>query len=178
MNSGKVFEDNFKKSVNQEKIYYQRVKDSPASFGQDSNFVRFTLNNPYDCFMFYDRCFFPTELKTTKNNSLSIQRDKTEKGKMIKLCQIDGLTDASQYKYIYAGFIINFTDEDNKENDKVYWLNIKSFNRFLKENDKKSINKKDVVEYGAIEIDKTLKKVHYKYNIEKLLDDIIMREGV
>ena len=73
MNSGKRFEKDWAKSINQDKIYYMRLKDSPASFGKDSKFVRFTANNPYDNFCFYKRMLFPFELKQ-RPSTLKISR--------------------------------------------------------------------------------------------------------
>jgi recombination protein U len=168
LNSGKVFENNFKKSV-PENIYYMRMKDSPSSFSQQNGgVVRFTSNNPYDNFMFYKYHFFPFELKSTQSTSFSIQMEKMEKGKDIKLHQIQGLTIASEYEGICAGFILDFRKSDN-----TYFLNIKEFNKFLARSDKKSINEKDVFDIGGILIEKKLKKINYTYNIEKLMQDIL-----
>ena len=124
MNTGKVFEQNFKKSVDKSKIYFVRLKDSPSSFGQDSSKVRFTANNPYDNFCFYERTLFPLELKSTKSTSFSFQRDKKEKSKNIKLSQIEGLTEASKYNGVYAGFVFNF------DKGETVWMDIKDFNDF------------------------------------------------
>ena len=177
-NSGKIFENNFKSSIDKNEIYYQRIKDNPSSFGGDSSFVRFTLNNPYDGFCFYKGCLFPIELKTTKNNTVSIQREKSEKGKMIKKHQIEGLTEADNFENIYAGFLFHFSDIENKENDKTYWLSIVDFNAFLSNSDKKSINIKDIVTHNGLEVNKRLKKVHYKYEVKEMLDNIIFLKSV
>ena len=170
MNTGKVFEQNFKKSVDESKIYFLRLKDSPASFGQDSSKVRFTANNPYDNFCFYERTLFPLELKSTQGTSFSFQRDKKEKGKNIKLSQIEGLTLASQHEHIYAGFVFNFAKGE------TVWMDIRNFNKFYAATDKQSINYQDMVEYGCIHIKKHLKKVNYSYEVLECLNDII-KEG-
>ena len=169
MNTGKVFEQNFKKSVDESKIYYLRLKDSPASFGQDSSKVRFTADNPYDNFCFYERTLFPLELKSTKGTSFSFQRNKKEKGKNIKLSQIEGLTIASKYKGIYAGFIFNF------DKGETVWMNIKDFNSFYNNTTKKSINYQDILQYDCVHIEKHLLKVNYRYEIKNLLDEIIKK---
>ena len=169
MNTGKVFEQNFKKSVDESKIYFVRLKDSPASFGQDSSKVRFTANNPYDNFCFYERTLFPLELKSTKSTSFSFQRDKKEKGKNIKLSQIEGLTEASQYNGVYAGFVFNF------DNGETVWMNIKDFNSFYNTTTKKSINYQDILQYDCVFIEKHLLKVNYRYEITKFLDEIIKK---
>lgn len=169
MNTGKVFEQSFKKSVDESKIYFIRLKDSPASFGQDSSKVRFTADNPYDNFCFYERTLFPLELKSTKSTSFSFQKNKKEKGKNIKLSQIEGLTKASQYNGVYAGFVFNF------DNGETVWLNIKDFNHFYNTTTKKSINYQDILHYDCVIIEKHLLKVNYRYEIEKLLKEIIKK---
>jgi recombination protein U len=171
MNSGKVFENNWKKSI-PENVYYMRIKDSPSSFGMDSAATRFTLQNPFDGFIFYDGCFFPLELKSTQSSSMSIQRDKSEKSKMIKLCQIDGLQSASVYDGVYAGFLMDFRGSES-----TFYFAVSDFVRFLNATDKKSINEKDVIEYGGIIIQKQKKKIHYKYDVLGLLSRITERRG-
>ena len=177
MNEGKQFEQDLKGSVDTKKIYFERVKDSASSFGADSKMTRFTLNNPYDCFCFYNNRFYPIELKSTKGTSFSIQFDKKEKGKMVKLNQIQGLSRAAEYEGVYAGFIFNFRNY-NIENptNSTYWFNIKDFNKFLLDTNKKSINEKDMIQYGAIRIANTIKKVHYKYDLTTLLEEIVAKE--
>lgn len=169
MNTGKVFEQNFKKSVDESKVYFVRLKDSPASFGQDSSKVRFTANNPYDNFCFYERTLFPLELKSTKTTSFSFQRDKKEKGKNIKLSQIEGLTKASEYNDVYAGFVFNF------DGGETVWINIRDFNKFYNTTSKKSINYQDIMQYDCVIIEKHLLKVNYRYEITKFLDEIIKK---
>ena len=165
---GKIFEQQWKNSIDKEKMYYFRLKDNPSSFGKDSVSVRFTLNNPYDCFIFYNRFFFPMELKSTELTSISIQRRKEDNGKMIKINQINGLLEANEYNGIFPGFIFDFRLSGN-----TYWLSINNFNLFMIENDKKSINEKDVIKYKGININKTKKRTRYVYDIEELLLNII-----
>lgn len=169
MNTGKVFEQNFKKSVDESKIYYLRLKDSPASFGQDSSKVRFTADNPYDNFCFYERTLFPLELKSTKTTSFSFQRNRKEKGKNIKLSQIEGLTKASKYNGVYAGFVFNF------DGGETVWMDIRDFNKFYNTTSKKSINYQDILQYDCVIIKKHLLKVNYRYEITKFLNEIIKK---
>lgn len=164
---GKIFEQQWKKSVSDD-MYYLRLKDNPSSFGQDSNFVRFTLDNPFDCFIFYNGFLFPMELKSTELSSISIQRTKEDKGKMIKLNQIKGLLESNRYDKIHSGFIFDFRNTNN-----TYWLSIDGFNRFLENSNKKSINEKDIIEYKGILVTKVIKRVKYIYNIKELLNKIV-----
>lgn len=168
MNPGKKFEQNFSKSI-PEDIYFLRIKDSASSFSPNSK-SRFTPNNPYDFLIFYKGNLFPMELKSTNKKSLSIQRTKEEKSKEIKYHQIDSLSTVNTYNGIYAGLVLDFRNEN------TYWISIESFNNFLLENDKKSINIEDVKKYNGILINKSKIRVNYKYNIERLLFDIINTE--
>lgn len=97
------------------------------------------------------------ELKSTKSKSIPFST--TDNKKSIKKCQIVGLTRASKYKGVIAGFVLNF-----RELEKTYFLNIVDFNRFTSSTEKKSINEKDVIEYGGVLIPQRLKKVKYVYD--------------
>lgn len=166
MNAGKDFELQWKSSMTKD-LYYLRIKDSASSFGMDSDKTRFTPKNPYDCFVFYKRCLFPMELKSTQSTSISIQRNKDDKGKMIKLHQIKALTQANQFVGVFSGFIFNFRDTE------TYWLSIENFNSFLSESNKKSINENDVIKYKGIIVSRILKKVNYTYHVSDLLDKVL-----
>lgn len=164
-NEGKKFEQDWKNSIPQD-VYYFRLKDTPSSFGQDSGSVRFTLSSPFDCFVFYSGKLFPLELKSTKDKSISIQRSKDEPTKMIKYNQIVGLKESSKYNGVFPGFVFNFRESE------TYWLSIEKFMEFLSNNDKKSINENDVIEYNGILIGRKKKRVRYIYNIYDLLEKI------
>ena len=153
--------------------------------------MRFTITNDYDMFLFL-KYLFPMELKSSgidafsfgnvmptteewkgkSDGGLNVEEKKEIKsiwkGKTIKLNQVVGLRKASVYNGVYAGFLFNFRKKDNE----TYWLNIKDFLRFHKDTNKVSINKKDVIEYGGIQTNQTLKRIHYKYNVIQLLCDI------
>lgn len=165
MNSGKQFEQDFKNSISKN-IYWLRLNDPAQSFG-DNKTLRFSPNNPYDIFIYLYPNYFPFELKSTQGTSFSIQKNKEEKGKDIKLNQIEGLTKASQYDGVCAGFIFNFRKVEH-----TYWLNIKSFNGFNINTIKKSINENDVIEFGGILIGQRKKKVRYSYDVDKMIEDI------
>jgi|GEM_PF-334212 len=169
-NEGKRFEENIKNSANVKTMYFERIKDSPASFGNNdsSGVIRFTSKNPYDSFVFYKYRFFPLELKSTKGTSMSIQREKSQKGKMIKLHQIEGLKRAATYEGIIAGFLLDFRTSEN-----TFFININDVVRFMNENSKGSINEKDVINYNGVLIEKVKKKVNYRYDLEKLFDGLI-----
>lgn len=167
MNSGKIFENNFKNSIPKD-IYWIRLKDPAQSFGNNSNNnLRFSLPNPYDYLLYTNKSLFVFELKSNQGTSFSIQHSKEEKGKDIKLNQINGLTKASVHSGAYAGFVFNFRKTNN-----TYWLDIRKFNEFNSMTEKKSINEKDVINLSGIEIRSEIKKVNYKYFIGELLEKI------
>ena len=165
-NPGKIFEDNFRDSV-ESNMYFYRLRDSASAFGGGSEHLRFSISNDYDCFIYKEPSFFPLELKSNKGTSFSIQKIKEEKGKDIKLNQISGLTKAGEHEGVYSGLILDFRKSGN-----TYWLNIKDFNVFNNGTEKKSINEKDVIEFGGIKIRSQIKKINYKYYIGELLEKI------
>lgn len=168
---GKLFEEQWKRSI-PEDVYYLRLKDNPSSFGKDSSFVRFTLNNPFDCLVFYNGFLFPLELKSTSSKSISIQTKKEEKGKMIKINQIEGLSKSNKYENIFSGFLFDF-----RESEKTFWMGINDFLKFQEENNKKSINEKDIIKYNAIEVEKERKKTRYVFSVKKLIEDVVVKNG-
>jgi penicillin-binding protein-related factor A (putative recombinase) len=165
-NEGKKFESDFQKSI-PEDVYFYRLRDTASAFGGGSDFLRFSSQNHYDCFLYKHPFFYPTELKSNQGTSFSIQHTKEEKGKDIKLHQIEGLTAASKFSGAYAGLILNFRKTGN-----TYWLDIRNFNRFNEGTEKKSINEKDVQEFGGIGIRSEIKRVRYKYFIGELIEKI------
>lgn len=95
---------------------------------------------------------------------------------MIKAHQIKSLIEFSQHEGVFAGFILNFRNDSNIEDNVAYWMSIQNFSTFLAENDKKSINRLDCIHYGAIIIEQKLKRVNYVYNIRGMLDEIAKKE--
>ena len=168
---GKLFEEQWKRSI-PEDVYYLRLKDNPSSFGKDSSFVRFTLNNPFDCLVFYNGFLFPLELKSTSSKSISIQTKKEEKGKMIKINQIEGLSKSNKYENIFSGFLFDF-----RESEKTFWMGINDFLKLKEENNKKSINEKDIIKYNAIDVEKEKKKTRYVFSVKKLIEDVVVKNG-
>lgn len=173
-NEGKIFEQSFQESLEKEGLYVFRVKDNPSSFGgQSQSVVRFTLNNPYDFIVYQYPYYYALELKSTKSNAFSFNIwDKKDsnyvKTAMIKKHQIEGLTKAIQYKGVISGFVFNFRNEDSTKQE-TYFLSINDFNDFIKDTNKKSINKLDVKKYKGTLIEQEIKKVKYNYNISKWL---------
>ena len=49
---------------------------------------------------------------------------------------------------------------------------IQNFNKFLNNEDKKSINIIDIVKYGCIKVEQVKLRTHYHYDIKGLFDKI------
>lgn len=140
-------------------VWIYRLKDNAASFGGSQN-TRFASHNMCDYIMFHDdtRTFYCLELKSTQGTSVPLT--------MIRDNQIEELTNAGKHD-IVAGFVVNYR---NKNND-TYFIEICDFNRMISEIDKKSFNIKDLKKYNAIPINSECKKVNYKYNIKKFVNE-------
>lgn len=170
-NVGKQFEQNWKANVPSHCMYY-RLPDPPQSFNK-TDALRFSWKNPCDSFLFdgNSRTFYALELKTSKSKSFSYEKEKnTNKTANIHFHQIDGLNKLAEINYIVSGFIFNFRYED-KGTEKTYFQEICDFNSMVNELDKKSFNESDLLKYNPILIEQTLKKVNYKYNVAKFLQE-------
>lgn len=172
---GKIFERNFAQAAERQQIFCLRLNDSSQAYQADTkNKTHFTPHNKCDFLLHFKGIILPFELKSTKFKSISIQRtDEDEKTYMIKKHQIDSLIKLSQYDEVIAGFILNFrTEEDNGDivDDNTYFISIQQFSNFLYENDKSSINKLDVINYGGIRLDCTKMRKYFTYDINKLLN--------
>lgn len=173
-NSGKIFEEDFKKSI-PDYCLLIRLPDPPQSFTQRSD-TRFSKKNPCD-FIMYDsksRLLFALELKTTKYKSMSFDdiNNSEEQNKMIHRHQIIGLTNYSKYDGVCAGFIFNFRDEKNNV-ERTYFQRIDDFNKMANKIDKKSFNELDlIVDGNAIKLCGEKKRTHYIWNIDEFLKNM------
>lgn len=173
-NKGKIFEDDFKKSIPPSSLLI-RLNDSPQAFSK-SSFTKFTHKTPCDFILFdcIHRTLIPVELKTTKYKSMNFEdvNSDDEQNKMIHKHQIIGLTKFSEYDNVVAGFLFNFRDENNNC-ERCYFQRVEDFNDMVVKIDKKSFNELDLLTVGnAIKVDGELKRTHYRWDIDKLLDDI------
>lgn len=169
MNEGKKFESIIKDSL-PDYTMLTRIPDPPQSFTQRSD-TKFSKKNPYDyeCFDSINRILYCLELKSTSQKYMSYQiNEDDENNSMIKWHQIDGLTKASKYDNVIAGFLLNFRLDSGEQ--LLYFLSIKDFNRFRASTTKKSINIMDVVLYGGIKINGEKLRVNYRWNLDEFLN--------
>ena len=160
MNSGKRFENNFKKSIPKD-VYVYRFKDGSASWGGNEK-VRFQAKNICDFMLYKKPYLFLFELKSTKGKSLPNTN--------IKKHQLEDLLIASKYKGTVCGLLIEFSDYNT-----VYFIEINEYDKFIKCNIRKSIPVEYLKEKG-IEVETTKKKVNIKLNIENMLSQIVREE--
>lgn len=170
LNEGKNFEQQWKKSVEDDGFYFQRLNDGAASFNP-SDSLRFTPQNPYDAYMFCFPNLICTELKSSLGSLTFWREDFENDGKKhsynLKKNQIQGLQKASKYKGVIPCFVLNF-----RKTNKTYFLHIDDFMNMISNLHKKSFNESDVVDKGGMLISQTLKRVKYKYDVRKFIDDL------
>lgn len=161
-NLGKVFEQNFRKSIpKSDKIYYYRLKDSASSYYGGNEQLRFSQNNIADAFMFYvgDYCteLLILEYKNHKGKSLPLN--------CIRENQLKEMIEANKNIGVIPMIIVFFVDVE-----KCYSLEIEYVDKFIQENNRKSIPIDYFEEYGIpIEVEKL--RTNYRYNIEKWLNN-------
>lgn len=163
-NVGKKFESIVKDDC-PDYVKVTRIPDPPHSFTQRSD-TSFSRKNPYDYEIFdsLHRIQYCLELKSTSQKYLSYQTSKEDdKNTNIQWHQIDGLTKASEFDNVIAGFLCNFRLDNGEQ--LLYFLHIKDFNRFKKDTNKRSINIMDIVLYGGIKINGTKKRINYHWDL-------------
>lgn len=163
-NVGKVFEQNFKKSV-PEHIFTYRPPDAAQSFNMNSN-LRFSAKSPCDLFMFDGEILFTLELKTFQG-SCSFERTKEDKG-IIHYYQVETLREFYKFINVEAGFVLDFRSSDN-----TYYLPIQEYDKLIDAVTKKSFNEKDLLTFcSPVLLEKKKLKVNYRYDVQKMIDDV------
>ena len=172
-NSGKIFEDDFKSSIDKDRCLLLRLNDQPQSF---SKTAKFSLKPPCD-FVLYDsitKLFVPLELKTTKYRSMSYEdiNEENPNTAMIHKHQLEKLLEFSNYNGVKSGLLLNFrTEETNIQ--RTYYISIQNFLDMCKKINKKSVNEIDLINVGnAVKVDGLKKRSRYLWNINSLLDKL------
>lgn len=170
-NVGKQFETTIKSNA---PSYFKmiRIPDPPQSFTKRSD-TKFSRKNPYD-FEAFDsahRISYSLELKSVAQKYLTFHTcekdEKDNKSSNIQWHQIDGLTKASEYDNCLAGFMFNFRLENDEQ--LLYFMNIKDFNKFLKGTNKHSLNILDISLNGGVKINGEKLRKNYRWNLDEFL---------
>lgn len=171
---GKEFEDAIQVSCSEQGTFYSRIKDTFIPPDLRSR-VRVSKND-YDAFIYKFPNLFPVEFKSTKDNKISFSES------IIKGHQIESLRKASEYQGLISGFIFNFREHDNY----TCFIHIQDFIEYkniaengLEHTYESKVNKASIPigickEIG-IEIKNVKKKVKYRYLVNKLLDELIIK---
>ena len=152
LNTGKQFEQDFKKSV-PEDVFFYRFRDGTAAWDSGEN-TRFQQSNMCDC-MIFDGVLYLLELKSHKGKSLPFKK--------IRKNQVEELSKANTYSKVVAGFIVNFRDVD-----KTYFATAPKVEYFMTHEERKSIPIAWFEENGTLITQRRL-KVHYRYGIDEFL---------
>lgn len=157
-NIGKVFEDEFKSSVNNEHWYY-RFKDGTAAYNRDieNKSIRFQPKNICDCQVMAKDKLFLIELKNTNGASLPFAN--------LKANQVDGLSSITHEK-IKPYFVVCF-----REREKCYAVEARKIKEYIDGAFNKSIPIIWFITNG-LEIPMIKKKVRYKYDLEVLFREV------
>ena len=159
-NEGKKFENDIKASI-PDTCWFYRLRDNASSFAGGQN-TRFTSSNICDYLLLDDitRTLILVECKSTKGTSVSTT--------MLRKNQINGLQEASKHVLV-AGLLINFRNEKND----TFFLLIDKYFKMMESINKKSFNIKDLENIGAIRVESTKKRTRYRYNIKKMIGELI-----
>lgn len=170
-NTGKNFESIIKSDA-PSYLKVTRIPDPPQSFTQRSD-TRFSKKNPYDfeAFDSVHRINYCLELKSVAQKYITYHTSKQDeddkKSANIQWHQIEGLTKASEYDNVIAGFLLNFRLDNGEQ--LLYFLNIKDFNKFAKNTNKRSLNIIDVSLNGGVKINGEKLRVNYRWDIDSFL---------
>lgn len=157
MNSGKIFEKNFKASI-PPGVFYYRFRDSPASFGQGTQ-TRFSTSNICDCLLFGNKTIFLCELKSHQGKSIPFN--------CIRENQIEQLTAAAKFPFIIPALVIFFP-----ECERCFAVHINDWNNLVDASTKKSANIAEI-EQAGFEVGVTKLKTNFRYDVAKMMKDLM-----
>lgn len=161
-NKGKMLEEEFKKSCEEQDIWIERIKDNQLSYSSDFS----TSQNKYDFHCFDGEILYGVECKRTHLSSLTVERNKDD-NKVIKLYQIKSLAKDNEYKNIICAFLLDF-----QTSGCTYLLPIDDFLQWYNSNDKKSISEKEIIALNPIVVQKELKRTKYRYFIQEAFEQL------
>lgn len=174
---GQVFQTSIENSCDENGIFFHNIKDVNIPF-QYRKQIRIPKNK-FDSFLYYKGHLFAVELKTTNKKSLSLAES------VVKAHQIENLEKASKFEGVKAGLLVNFREQPE---NLTYFIPIDKLTEYMeyaktpKEHPYKcrqgrQINRSsipiDVCKEIGVELHSELKRVHYRYAVKELLEEII-----
>ena len=159
-NLGKVFEENWKKSV-PNNVFYYRFKDSNNNWARNEQ-IRFAPSNIADCILFNGISLILVELKSHKGKSIPLN---CIMGNKTKIKQIQDLYEAEKYDGVHSQLVVFFSDVE-----RCFVLDIEDFLFFMQDNDRKSIPLEYFETLGK-EIRVEKKRSTYRFKIMDWLGD-------
>lgn len=175
-NFGKIFEDDYKKSVEcDNSLISIRLRDEAQSFTKSA---KFSHKNICD-FVLFDTesgTLSLFELKTTKEKYMSFEditsnTDCMNERRMIHKHQIIGLSKYALKERVNSGFLLNFRNEDDGT-QRSFYICIEDFLKMIARIKKRSFNINDLLDSGCIELSGKKKRTRYRWDIKSLLNSI------
>lgn len=161
MNSGKIFEHDFKESCIRQNLWVWRIQDTYVTAKNiDPN--AYVPCMPADFLVKYDNLICFCELKHTDNKYMSVQHDNV-KG-MIKKTQIDQML-RLQRTDVLCILVLQFGED-------TYAMRVQDLVDCLAQTGKHSINPLDIVQHGRINVQTVKKRTRMVYNVKGILDKI------
>lgn len=158
---GKKFEEDIKKSFENEFLYHLRLKDSSSSFSHN-NRSRFTSTNPCDfiSYNYYNKKMLYLECKSTEQKSLPFVN--------LKEHQLQEMIEVEKYKHIESYCLINF-----RKSERTYCIRTKYIYNFyyslndVNHEERKSIPENYIKEFG-VEVGSKKKRTRFHYYLNDL----------
>ncbi len=159
-NPGKLFEDDFKKSV-QLPTWGNRYIDGTASWDKNEK-TRFQAKNICDFELFdYKHGLFLCELKSTKQKSMSFEKETEKKTAMIKEKRVNRMIKViGDTPGLHGFYVLNFREPENR----VFAVPVTSIKNYINYGQRKSIPLQWCEDVG-LEIPVKLLRVRFRYSI-------------
>lgn len=167
-NPGKKFEEDFETSVLDEYVYL-RLKDA-GGWGESNN-TRFTIKNKCDNTIFTGDYYFMIELKSHLGKS--IPKTVFRKDSEGRCYQIDQLYKERDKRNTFAGAVFNFRDVEE-----TYLVHINNVYDYYYYSENRASFPLSWCKENGIKIEQIKKRTRYRYNIEKMVEDVKRTRGI
>jgi len=161
MNAGKKFENDFKNSVDTDKIFLHRFKDGTTGT-VNGQMIRFKNKNLCDFLLFKDGQLVLVELKSFLGKSMSFSNIKSNVNEQQAI--VYNLRLEAKKNNVKVYMILNFRDLSE-----TYAIDIHNFDEFYRMTSKKSISIDEARQLGK-QLFQQKKRTSYKYEIDSLFN--------